>query len=205
MEDTRSDRAKAFGEIHAIIRCKEKKSQEYMAMELGVSKRTVQNWEKGISSPTFFQSLEWFRILHTNPLPYFLALVYPDKLKGLKGTDSDEKINEAFDVLAKTLSIGAKRALLYLYYGEHGSSPNAILQMMLAHLHTPLQSRITQAIVTAHMYEMEKELDHLICKDNILPNMDTLNDAILKARLAALHHEYGYNALENDKEEKTSS
>ena len=205
MEDTRSDRAKAFGEIHAIIRCKEKKSQEYMAMELGVSKRTVQNWEKGISSPTFFQSLEWFRILHTNPLPYFLALVYPDKLKGLKGTDSDEKINEAFDVLAKTLSIGAKRALLYLYYGEHGSSPNAILQMMLAHLHTPLQSRITQATVTAHMYEMEKELGNLICPDNIMPNMDTLNDAIFKARLAALHHEYGYNALENDKEEKTHS
>lgn len=205
MEDTRSDRAKAFGELHAKIRCKEKKSQEYMAMELGVSKRTVQNWEKGISSPTFFQSLEWFRILNTNPFPYYLALTYPDKLKGLKGSDSDDKINEAFDALVEALPINAKRALLYLFYGEHGSSPNAVIQMMLAHMHTPLQSRITQAMVTAHMYEMEKELGNLICKDNILPNMDTLNDAILKARIAALNHEYGYNQLGNGNEEKTSS
>ena len=205
MEGTRSDRAKAFAETHAKVRCKEGKSQEYMAMELGVSKRTVQNWEKGISSPTFFQSLEWFRILNTNPFPYYLALTYPDELMGLKGSDSDEKINEAFDALAETLPISAKRALLYIFYGEHGSSPNAILQMVLAHLHTPLQARITQATVTAHMYEMEEELGNLICKDNILPNMDTLNEAILKARIAALHHEYGYNELRNDNEGRTPS
>ena len=195
MEYTRSERAKAFAETHAKVRFKEGKSQEYMAMELGVSKKTIQNWEKGISSPTFFQSLEWFRILNTNPFPYYLALTYPDKLKGLKGSDSDGKINEAFDALVETLPSSAKRAILYLFYGEHGSSPNAIIQMMLAHLHTPLRSRVTQAILIAHMYEMEKELGNLICKDNIMPDIDVLNDAIDKARISAIHHDYGYNNI----------
>lgn len=200
MEESRSERAEHFAKIHAIARCKAGKSQEYMAMELGVSKKTIQNWENGTSSPSFFQSLEWFRALNMNPFPHYLELVYPEELNGLKGTDSDEKINEAFDALAETLPISAKRALLYLFYGEHGSSPNAIIQLMLAHLHTPLQSRIAEATLTAQMYEMASELDNLVCKDNIMPDMDVLNDAILHAKISAIHQECGYNIVSNEKE-----
>lgn len=195
MEYTRSERARAFAETHAKVRAKEGKSQEFMAMELGVSKKTIQNWEKGISSPTFFQSLEWFRILNTNPFPYYLELTYPDQLKGLKGTDDDKKIIEAFGALSDSLPISAKRALLYIFYGEHGSSPNAIIQLILAHLHLPLKDRVSPATIVVDMFEMEKELGNLICKDNIMPDMDVLNDAIHKARISVIHNDAGYNNI----------
>lgn len=197
MEELRSNRLKRFGEMHSQVRVAAGKSQEFMSMELGVSKKTVQNWEKGISSPSYFQSLEWFRVLNVNPFTHLLAYVYPDTLRELKSSDSEAKINEAFNDLVSTLPLKTKRAFLFLFYGKHGSSPNAVIELLLAHLHTPLTSRITQATLIAHTYEMEKELGNLICNDNIQPDTDKLNKAIMKARVSALHHEYGYNNLED--------
>lgn len=191
MEETRFDRIQDFTQMHATARTKAGKSQEYMAAEMNVSKKTVQNWEKGISSPTFFQSLEWFRILNINPFPLYLELVYPKKLKGLKSSDSEEKTNEAFDALVETLPLSAKQALLYLFFGEHGSNPNAVIQLLLAHLHTPRQTRVVQSLLTAHMYEIEQERGNLICENDIMPNMETLNEEIMRARISAIHKEYG--------------
>ena len=65
-----NERAKRFALMFSKSRAKMKKSQEFMALGLGVSKKTIQNWENGTSSPTFFQSSEWFRILGLNPMPY---------------------------------------------------------------------------------------------------------------------------------------
>ncbi len=122
-----------------MSRCKANKSQEWMALELGVSRKTIQNWESGASIPSFFDSLEWFHVLNINPFPYFLEFVYPDTVKGVKPEDSDDRIEDAFDSLIGNLSVQDKRALLYLYYGEHGSSPYSVLQLMLAHLHEHLK------------------------------------------------------------------
>lgn len=200
MED-KTDRIKRFSELHYRARYKAGKSQDYMANELKVAKKTVQNWEKGISSPTFFQSLEWFRVLNINPFPLYLSYVFPDKMK-VTGADSDEKINEAFDSLIANLPMSAKRSLLYLFYGDHGSSPNAMLQLMLAYLHTPIKARITQAVNTAYIYELEKELGNDICKGNIQPDMILLNKAITRAKTSILHNESGYSYIEGNNEKK---
>lgn len=122
-EESRSKRAIAFGDMHARVRIKAGKSQEYMAMEIGVSKRTIQNWEKGISSPSFFQSLEWFRILKINPIPYYIQCVFPYKNVSGKKTDPDDVIEERFKMILEQLSITDKRSLVFLFLGEHGSSP----------------------------------------------------------------------------------
>lgn len=198
MEESRSKRIKRFSEIHSTVRVNTGKSQEYMALELGVAKKTIQNWEKGISSPSFFQSLEWFRVLKVNPFPYYLSVIYPEKLDGIKASDSDEKIEEAFETLIHNISIKDKRALLYLYYGKHGSSAHSVIQLMLAHLHTPITSRVANAYLISHVYALENELNNIICPDNILPDMDDLNKAILKARESAIKREYGYNNLEKE-------
>lgn len=197
-EESRFDRVKRFAEIHYLTRYQANKSQEYMAMELGVSKKTVQNWEKGISSPTFFQSMEWFRICNANPFPPLMAFFYPHTIKKLKASDSDKEIDEAFASLCETLPTNAKRSILYIFAGEHGSSPNALMQLILAYLHTPLTSRIMQAALIKHTFEMEKGLNNLICTDNIMPNMEVLDKAMFHARVAALGHEYGYALLDKD-------
>lgn len=198
MNSTRSQRVYRFAELHASARIEAGKSQEYMALELGVSKKTVMNWEKGTSSPSFFQSLEWFRVLNTNPFPYYLSYIYPDQLKGLKGTDSDEKIEEAFEAMIHHISIADKRALLYLYYGNHGSSPHSLIQLMLAHTHTPIQSRIANAFLVSHVYSLHKQLGTDICPDNIQPDMDDLNEAIMKAQDAVMNNGFGYTNIDED-------
>lgn len=73
-----------------------------------------------------------------------------------------------------------------------------MLQLILAYLHTPLKARVAQAINTAYIYELEKELGNDICKDNIQPNMDILNGAILRAKKSILKHETGYSCESED-------
>ena len=196
MSQSRSERVQLFADIHIKARIAANKSQEFMAIELGVAKKTVQNWEKGISSPSFFQSLEWFRVLNTNPFPYYMSLMYPKEFSHIKTANTDDEIDEAFDSLIKQISTNDKRALLYIYYGAHGGDPHTIINLMLAHLHTPLQARITQAMLISYIYEMQEETDNLICKDDIMPNMAELKDSLMRARVAALHKSYGYSVLD---------
>lgn len=198
MSESRLEKVKKLADMHYRAREKAGRSQEYMALELGVSKKTVQNWEKGISIPDLFQSTEWFRILNTNPLPYYLEFISPYKSnKIIKETDEDN-VNETFRALCDELPIDAKRAILYLFYGHHGSSPFAIVQLILAYLHTPLKIRMTSAALISQLYETEKELDSIICKDDILPNLEELNDSIRRARVAVMHKEYGYTVLDKE-------
>lgn len=50
-KDNKSDRVKRFAQIWSLSRADTGKTQEYMANGLGVSKKTIQNWEKGASAP----------------------------------------------------------------------------------------------------------------------------------------------------------
>ena len=193
-EESRFDRLQRFSLMHSAVRVQHKKSQEFMAAELNVSKKTVQNWEKGISSPSFFQSLEWFRVLNVNPFPHYFTFVFPDRKP--KGDSDEEKINAAFNTLAEGLPISTKRALLYLWYGEHGSSPGVVVQMLLAHLHTPMKDRVAQAYVIYHTYDIEKQLGNLVCPENILPNIEALEQAINSAKNSVLMNQSGYTDLD---------
>lgn len=198
MSESRLEKVKKLADMHYRAREKAGRSQEFMALELGVSKKTVQNWERGISIPDLFQSTEWFRILNTNPLPYYLEFISPYKSKNVTKEDDEKTVDETFRALCDEIPTEAKRAILFLFYGNHGSSPFAILQMLLAYLHIPLKTRMTTAALISQLYETEKELDGIVCKDDILPNLDELNDSIRRARVAVMHKEYGYTVLDKE-------
>lgn len=178
----RSERVKCFGDMLAQARCDAKKTQEWLALELGVSRRTVQNWESGQSCPTLFDALEWFRELGLNPFPYFLSFLHPLN----KATDTS--LDLAFAELAKSLSPQYKEALIYLFAGDHGSSPYSVLQLVLAHMHTPLAGRISNAILISSQYDLSDHLSALICPDNILPDMENLREAIRTAERSVVRH-----------------
>lgn len=192
--EERTEKALKFANIHAQARSKARRSQEYMSLCLGVSKKTVSNWEKGISSPTFFQSLEWFKELNTNPFPYYMSVIYPQK--NIHTKSNDEEIEAAFNDLMNSISTNDKRALLFLFYGEHGSSPHSVLQMILAHLHTPIASRLANAFLISHVYELNHQLENVICPENILPDMDDLKKSIEKAKCAVMNKENSYSNIE---------
>lgn len=182
---------------HAHYKAREKagRSQEYMAYEVGVSKKTVQNWERGVSIPDLLESREWFRTLGLNPIPYYIELLSPYAISEL---DNDEKIDEEFKYICDGLPTDTKRALLHIFQGRHGSEPFAVIQLLLAYLHLPLRFRVTAAATIADFYEMCKELDEIINIDDILPKTDVLQDSIRRARVAVMHKEYDYTVFDKE-------
>ena len=178
--DNEEDRMKEFARIHYEARIAAGKSREYMADKLGVAKKTIFNWERGISSPSFFQSLEWFRVLKIDPIPEYISFIYPSQMD-VKPTDSDWKVEEAFHLLIKEIGIKEKRALLYLYKGKHGSSPYSVIQLLLAHLHLPMSLRINDACNVNTNYKMARELGQLVCPENIQPDLSNFRNSIDKA------------------------
>jgi DNA-binding XRE family transcriptional regulator len=197
MEENRIDRAKRFARIWWSSRAKAGVSQEYMALGLGVSKKTIQNWEKGISSPTFFQATEWFHLLGLNPLPYYFEYVYPAQMSQdelAKGCDvSDEQINEALELVLAQIPMELKRGLLFLFHGAHGSSPYAVVQMLLAHLQSPMKDRVSNAASILQNYEMAQELGTIAQPKQIQPDLDCLQAAVQSGRYAAVSNQSGYS------------
>ena len=195
MEESRIDRVSRFSKIWWKSRADADKSQEFMALGLGVSKKTVQNWEKGISAPDLFQGSEWFRILGLNPLPYYLAYLYPDLFGDISPDKSDEELALALHHLIDQATPIEKRQLLFLMAGKHGSSWYALLQMFTAHCHTSMQCRVGTARIVLDNYEMQQETGELVCTDNVLPDLDVLRNAIESGKSAAQQKRPGYTTV----------
>lgn len=195
MEESRIDRVSRFSKIWWKSRADADKSQEFMALGLGVSKKTVQNWEKGISAPDLFQGSEWFRILGLNPLPYYLAFLYPELFGDISPDKSDEELNLALHHLIDQATPIEKRQLLFLMAGKHGSSWYALLQMFTAHCHTSMQCRVGTARIVLDNYEMQQETGELVCTDNVLPDLDVLRNAIESGKSAAQQKRPGYTTV----------
>lgn len=166
------------------------KSQEYVAKKLCVAKRTVQNWENGISSPTLDKALEWFDILGLQPLPYFLNLLYDD----FSAVDDDLTEKQVEDLLIKRVrncSYAAKKKMLFILSNNHGSSVAGVLEMLTAHLHVPLKDRLNVAQNIILNYEIAKS-QRLVKQSNVLPNIEILKMSFENAKTAVLNNENEY-------------
>ncbi|MBQ4574457.1 MAG: helix-turn-helix transcriptional regulator [Clostridia bacterium] len=161
------------------------KSQHYMAVGLGVSKKTIQNWERGVTFPDITQYTAWFKLLGLDPLHYLTVSDSAD-------SDEDRQLEEQLIMLIRRSSAFEKRELLYLMAGKHGSSWYSLLQMFTTHCHTTMQSRVTAARLILENYEMEAETDELVLPDEITPDLTTLKRAITQGKQAAQKKENGY-------------
>ena len=95
---------RTLAQIHMDARKQAHKSQEYMAQSLGVARRTVQNWEKGTSTPTLDESIAWFRVLGMDPMPFYEQYIH--------GTEVSEEELEANQVLNAYLQLSPKQKRL---------------------------------------------------------------------------------------------
>lgn len=191
-EDARISRATRFAKIWWKSRADAGKSQEFMALGLGVSKKTIQNWEKGTSSPGLFQGCEWFRIMGINPLPYYLAFLYPGLFDQPQPPEDERQVEEALVLLVRQSTSLEKRQLLYLMAGRHGSSWHSLLQMFTAHCQTSMQSRVTTARNILEDYEMEERTGHLVDTDRVHPDLGILRLAISQGKYAVQNNQSGY-------------
>ena len=178
--ESKTERTRRFAQIWSLYRTDAGKTQEFMANGLGVSKKTIQNWEKGASSPDLFEGSEWFRVLGTNPLPYYLAFLYPWLFDGIKSETSDEEVENALLFLVKNMTDLEKRELLYLMAGRHGS----------------LRSRVTAARTILENYEMDEACGALVCPDNVRPDMRMLRHAVEEGKQSVFNQLSGYTNLD---------
>lgn len=158
-------------------------SQEYMALELGVTRRTILNWENGISEPSVSQAIAWFKLANKNPIPYLLQYTYPDMDK-ISPKDNDTKILTALMQIINDLPAEGVRQLMYLFFGNHGSSPRAVLHMITAHLQTPMKDRIAHGQLIATNYELAQRTGTLSKPAHIQPDFDCLLSEIKNAKLS---------------------
>lgn len=180
------------GNIYATTRYNSGISQETMAFELGVSRRTIQNWESGISHPNIMQSASWFKLLGISPVPFLLRL-HDDIFDTISADSSDEDITLALMSIVQALPSSQKRALLYLFAGEHGSDPESVLQMLLANLHTPMKDRVAVVSAVINNYDISKSTNSLVDTSHIMPNMNLLRTAYQSGKEAASKGNNGYS------------
>lgn len=188
----RVEQAIRFSKIWWQSRADAAKSQEYMALGLGVSKKTIQNWEKGIASPNLYQAVRWFQLLELNPMHYFLEFFYPCIFDENENDEANKDLEEALICLIKNSSNIEKKQLLYIISGNHGSSWYALLQLLTAHCHTSMQSRAATARLILDNYEIENKNNKLVCPEDILPDIGVLIQAISKGKIAAMENNNGY-------------
>lgn len=156
-------------------------SQEYMALELGVTRRTILNWENGVSEPSISQAVAWFKLVNKNPIPYLLQYTYPDMDK-ISPNDNDAKILSSLMQVINDLPAEGVRQLMYLFFGNHGSSPRAVLHMITAHLQTPMKDRIAHGQLIATNYELAKRTGNLSKPAHIQPDYECLLSEIENAK-----------------------
>lgn len=177
-------------------------SQAQAALLIGVSKNTIQNWESGMSSPSQAQGFYYFNALGVQAMPFYLKLFYPEEFGEISVETPDEQIDKALWTLVSNLPIEEKRKLLFVAYGEHGSSPPAVLDMVCAHLHTPLVARVGVAELIRSNFSLSKVLGRLTSEKNVMPNMEQLDDAIAAAKAAVARRSKHYTSISKDNHEK---
>lgn len=159
-------------------------SRDKLASKTGFSSATIKNWEHGYSSPDIPELVTFYKEIGMNPSKAINAIIYPD-MDGLTGADDDESVDKAFNAMFGDLSITEKRHLLFMKSSYHGSDWMSLLQMITAHLHTPLAARYAVAQLIATHYKLTEATGSIVCEDNIRPNMDLLEKAIEMGQKAA--------------------
>lgn len=191
------ERKQRFAKIWKISRADAGKTREFMAEGLQVSKKTIQNWENGVTAPDFFEGTEWFRVLGLNPIPYYLAYLFPGMFDDNKKDMNQEEVDHALMLMVSNLTDREKQELLFLMAGDHGSPWYSLLQMFTAHCHTSLKMRTVTAAIILENYTLEKELGELVCPENILPDDQMLKRAIREARKSVSTGSAGYTNAES--------
>lgn len=195
--EEQTDRSRRFAHIWSTSRADAGRTQAEMAEGLGISRKTVQNWENGTTAPDLFTGCEWFRFLGLNPLPYYLAYLFPEFFNENEQEENDEALGQALMELVQNMSAAEKRQLLFLLAGRHGSPWNSLLQMFTAHCHTSMRSRVNVARAVLDNYEMEAKTGDLVCPDNIAPDLELLRESIEQGKKAAMDRTGGYKPILN--------
>ena len=121
-----------------MARAKSGLSQEKLAKRMGISRPTVASKEQGTSAVTLAELIKWCVCCGVPAKRYTDACIHPGLLEYLDDDISAEEKRQILHGVVDDISNYEVDALLYLYYGDHGSDPLGVLTEVLANLHSPL-------------------------------------------------------------------
>lgn len=184
--------ATKIGTALAKARVSANLSQREMAHMIEKNERTVQNWEKGVSSPDSDEIMDWCSACGVSPITVFMEVIHPDLYKEADSKKSDAAVDQELQMLVQALPPLTKRLLLFVLKGRHGSSPPAVISEIAANLHCPLNNRasVCGTIIDQYTYAQIAGLDP--CPDAPHPPIDDLKINYKAGRAAAENGAFGY-------------
>lgn len=184
--------ATKIGTALAKARVSANLSQREMAHMIEKNERTVQNWEKGVSSPDSDEIMDWCSACGVSPITVFMEMLHPDLYKEADNKKSDVAVDQELQMLVQALPPLTKRLLLFVLKGRHGSSPAAVISEIAANLHCPLNNRasVCGTIIDQYTYAQIAGLDP--CPDAPHPPIDDLKINYKAGRTAAENGAFGY-------------
>lgn len=193
----KSINAERLGNMLCQARYDSGKSQEQIAKQMGVARRTIQNWEYGYASPDVAKCLDYFDACGVQPLPYFLKLFYAEFDK-LTSKSNDKDIENALIQRIKACSPAEKRKLLFIIYGDHGSSTHGIIEMTVAHLHVSLKDRLNICQQIILNYKIAEKHGKLVKTEHVLPDMKFLQQAFDNAMESVIEGKESYSNVRGE-------
>lgn len=184
--------ATKIGTALAKARVSANLSQREMAHMIEKNERTVQNWEKGISSPDSDEIMDWCTACGVSPIAVFMEVLHPDLYKEADNEKSEDTVDQELQMLVQGLPPLTKRLLLFILKGRHGSSPSAVISEIAANLHCPLNNRVSVCgtIIDQYNYAQTAGLDP--CPDAPQPPVEDLKINYKAGRTAAENGALGY-------------
>lgn len=167
-------------------------SQREMAHLIGMNERTVQNWEKGQSSPDSDKIMDWCSSCGVSPIAVFMEVLHPDLYAVPDQQKQDDEIAKELCAIMQALPPITQRLLLFILKGRHGSSPPAVISEIAANLHCPLNNRVSicGTIIDQYTFALIRGLD--TCPDEPHPPIDDLKIIYKSGRTAAENGARGY-------------
>lgn len=131
-------------------------SQKRVADYIGVSRKTVQNWENGLGSPDIDQVKEWCEAIGENPMIIFTLFIFGEA-SGIDPKRSEAKRSTVADYILLKMSDQEIDILYFLITGVSGSSPYPYLQKVGADLSCPISDRVNSAKLIQSNYELASQ------------------------------------------------
>lgn len=184
--------AAKIGKALAEARVSAGLSQREMAIAINRGERTVQSWEKGISSPDSDEVFDWCSACGVSPISVFMEMIHPELYAVPDDGKTDEELDAELCRLVVNLPPLTKRLLLFILKGNHGSSPPAVISEVAANLHCPLNNRVSicGAVIDHYSFAQSMGLDP--CPREPQPPLEDLRMNYKAGRAASENGAQGY-------------
>lgn len=174
-------------------------SQREIARRIEKGERTVQSWEKGVSSPDADEIMDWFTACGASPLASMQEMLHPELYRQTASDMTDEELNDALWTYFAQAPRIVKEMVLFIAMGRHGSYPPAVFAEVCANLHTPLHSKVNICgqVLDSYNWAMATGADPV--PHEVQPPLDLLRTAYEAGKTASQNGEQAYTAKRGEK------